>query len=88
MKNDLLDYFVEQTDKKIDALVGEVKEIKTSLQDLAQFKVQMMVSSRWVSLIISAICGLATFIGTIGVTIYLSKSETKATEVSHTEKMQ
>ena len=62
MKDELLTYFMDQTDKRFEMIQGDVKAISRNLEDLRSFKAEMLVSSRWVSLIISAVCGLATML--------------------------
>lgn len=51
---------MEDTDRKIEKLDAKVTSIEDKLDDLKAFKIEMMISSRWVSIIISAVCGLAT----------------------------
>lgn len=56
----LIDYFIEETNKKFDDVKDRVDSIHKRLDDIEKFKVEMMVSSRWVSLLVSAACGLIT----------------------------
>jgi hypothetical protein len=62
MDNELQKYFMKETNKKFEDLQKDISSIQAQLSDLRSFKVAMMVSSRWVSLIISAVCGLATLL--------------------------
>lgn len=67
----LLKYFIDETNKKIDDLKADVsegrketREVRDKLSDLQAFKVEMVVSARWVSLLVSAACGLLTMLAT------------------------
>ena len=66
--DELVRYFMERTD-------GRLSAIDEKLSSLAEFKIQMLVSSRWVSLIISVICGLVSLAVSTGVAIYIAKQE-------------
>lgn len=74
MTDKLLDYFMQETNRRFEELsislrndIGEMKEI---LSDLTKFKVEMMVTARITSLVVSAACGLATMVVTLLVTHY------------------
>jgi hypothetical protein len=74
----LLRYFMEQTDKRFDKVDGNFAALHDRLDTLNDFKVRTIVSTRWISGIISASLGLLTFCVTVGTTIYLSRLERHA----------
>lgn len=65
----ILRYFIDDTNKKIDEIRNDIKDIDQRLADLQAFKVEMLSSARVTAFLMSSIFGLATFIGTI-VTVY------------------
>lgn len=65
----MLRYFIDDTNKKIDEIRNDIKDIDQRLADLQAFKVEMLSSARVTAFLMSSIFGLATFIGTI-VTVY------------------
>lgn len=67
----MLKYFIEDTNKKIDEIKSELKDIDSKLTDLQSFKIEMLSSARITSFIMSSIFGFATFVGTI-VTVYFT----------------
>ena len=70
-ENELLHYFVEQTNERF-------KAIDEKLSDLTKFKIEMIVSARWVALIVSSVCGLLSLAVSVSVSFYLSKQEREA----------
>lgn len=62
---ELLRYFIQETNEKL-------MSIETKLEDLQEFKVEMMASARITSLIISSFCGLVTLLTTL-VTVYYTR---------------
>lgn len=67
----LIEYFINETNKTRDELKSEIRLIQERLNDLQKFKVEMIVSARWVSLIVSAVCGLLTMIVSAVITLKL-----------------
>lgn len=72
------DYFVKTTEKKFDALQSDIAEVNSKLQDLHQFKTTMIVNSRWVSIIVSAVCGAVTLGVSTAISLYTSAKERQA----------
>jgi hypothetical protein len=68
---DFLRYFVEQTNERF-------RSIDEKLADLTKFKVEMIVSARWVAMIVSSICGLLSIAVSVSVSFYLSRFERDA----------
>jgi predicted translin family RNA/ssDNA-binding protein len=71
----LIRYFMEETNKKFDEVKKDIKDVKTSVQSLNEFKVSLMVSSRWVSLIVSTLVGIFTFFASLAGTYYVAKAK-------------
>ncbi len=65
----LLQYFISETDKKIenlrDDIKGDIKDVRTAVEELSKFKVEMIAGARLTALIVSAICGLLTLVSTV-----------------------
>jgi hypothetical protein len=81
MANDeqkLLRYFMEQTEKRFDKVDSGFAAIHTRLDGLNEFKIKTIVSTRWVSGIISAAFGLVTLSVSVGTSVYLSRMERQA----------
>lgn len=54
----LTEYFMNQTNDSL-------KDIRSQLEDLRKFKIEMVASARLTSLIVSSICGLITMLATV-----------------------
>lgn len=65
----LLSYFIEETNRKFDALHGAVSGIETKLDDLTKFKIEMVATARLTALVTSALCGLITLLVTLFVAL-------------------
>ena len=65
----MLKYFIDDTNKKIDEIKVDLKDIDKKLTDLQSFKIEMLSSARVTAFLMSSIFGLATFIGTL-ITVY------------------
>jgi hypothetical protein len=46
---------MEETNRKLDSM-------DEKLEDLQKFKMEMMISAKWVSLVVSSVCGAITLI--------------------------
>lgn len=66
---ELLQMYREYNDKRFDELRADLQEISLKLETMNEFKVQMIASSRVVSMVISAICGLVTLIASTVISI-------------------
>ena len=69
----LLQYFMEETNRKFDSVSEDVKDIKDSLSDLQKFKIEMLSSARATSFIVSMVCGLVTLSISVVVAYYSVK---------------
>ena len=54
----LIKYFIEQSNRTFSELRSEMHTMNEKLLDLQKFKAEMMVSSKWVSFIVSGITGV------------------------------
>jgi uncharacterized protein YlxW (UPF0749 family) len=69
---ELLKYHIRDTEKRFEELKDSVQSLEEKLDDVAKFKAEMLVSARWVSLIISAVCGAVTMVTTALVEYFIS----------------
>lgn len=58
----LLKYHIQSTEKRFDELNSNIKELSQKMDNVNEFKVKMIASSRTVSFIISAVCGAITLL--------------------------
>lgn len=68
--DDLLIHHINETSKKFDALLLELRALRDKVQDLSEFKVQMVATARFTSLLYGALTGIVTLIAA-GVIEYL-----------------
>lgn len=59
---DLFKLYTEYTDKRFDDIKEDLHDLGAKIDDLREFKVEMVATSRLVSFIISAVSGLITLI--------------------------
>ena len=64
MENLLL-HHINATEKQFDELKEQLEKIQIKLDALYDFKITTMISARWVSLLISAACGILTLAATL-----------------------
>lgn len=62
MEDQLQKYFMKETDRKIEELKGDIKLVNGKLDDLTKFKIEMIVSARMTSFVVSSVCGLLTLL--------------------------
>jgi hypothetical protein len=60
MDNDLLKYHIKRSDDNFRSIEKRFDVVERSLDDLREFKISMVVASRYTSLIVSGIAGLIT----------------------------
>lgn len=56
----ILEYHIEETGKRFNDIKEDLRDIKTRLDELREFKIETIATSRLVSLLVSAVCGLIT----------------------------
>ncbi|HLB41220.1 MAG TPA: hypothetical protein VJJ83_05495 [Candidatus Babeliales bacterium] len=65
----VLDYHIGHSDKKFEELKIQIEALSEKVDELREFKVQMIATSRLVSLVVSAFSGLITLIVSTVITI-------------------
>jgi hypothetical protein len=70
----MVEYFIEETNRKFGQIADEMKEVKDKLSDLQTFKIQMMSSAKLTSFFMSAIFGITTFVSTVITVFYMIKN--------------
>lgn len=64
---ELLRYFIQETKEKLVS-------IEDKLEDLQKFKIEMMSSARFTSLVVSSVCGFITLISSLLLVYYTAKT--------------
>lgn len=65
----LLKMYQEYSDRKFDEIREDIHEIRQKMDEIHEFKVTSIATSRTVSMIVSAVCGLVTLLVTSFLTI-------------------
>lgn len=65
----LLEHHIRDTERRFDEVREDLGGISKKLTDVQEFKVQMIINARWVSLVVSAVCGLVTMAVTTFVSV-------------------
>lgn len=73
MDQNLLEYFIQESNKKHDELKAEITKVYGQLEDLKKFKVEMVVTARHVSIWVSGVLGLVTMIASAVVTVFVTR---------------
>ena len=68
----LLKHHIHETERKFDDIHETLVNIDKKISDLGDLKVKLIVTSRFFSLIVSMICGMATLIASTVVTYYIN----------------
>lgn len=68
----LLERHMVETDRKFEELKDDMALLVAKIDDLRDFKIQLLASSRFFSLVVSAICGLFTLAASSFVTYYVT----------------
>ena len=66
---ELLKMYREYNDKRFDEVRADLQEVNRKLDEIHDFKVTTIATSRTVSMIVSALCGLLTLITSAAITI-------------------
>lgn len=70
----LLEHHILETRERFSELRDDIKNIEEKIDGLHDFKIETIVSARWVSLIVSAVCGLLTMIASGVVKYFIDKN--------------
>ena len=65
----LFKLYTEYNDKKFDEVRSDIHELRQKIEEIHEFKVTSIATSRTVSMIVSAVCGLVTLLVTSFLTI-------------------
>lgn len=68
----LLKHHIHETEKRFEDIHKTLTNIDEKLSELKEFKIKLIVTSRFFSLIVSAICGVCTLIASTVVTYYIN----------------
>ncbi len=71
--DELLKRFIDETDRKFDDFKEGMGQIHDKLDDLTKFKIEMMVSARLTSFLISIACGFITLVTCVAVAWYTAR---------------
>lgn len=66
----LLRYFMEETNRKFQDIHESQGNINRKLDDLTQFKIEMVASARLTSFVVSGACGLLSMMISVALAIY------------------
>lgn len=69
MESQMLEYHIEETSRRFDEVKSDLKDIKEKIDDFKEFKIEMLTTSRMVSIIISGVCGIITMIVSVIISI-------------------
>lgn len=69
----LLRYFMAETNKRFDEIGLRFDGVSEKIDGLQKFKIETIASARWVSLVVSGICGFITMVVSAYVTSKIGK---------------
>lgn len=69
---ELLKRHIQETDKNFEDVYDSLVLITAKLDDLREFKTKLIVSSRFFSLVVSAVCGIITLLASSFVTYLIN----------------
>lgn len=69
---ELLKRHISETDRRFEEIQDHLEEISGKMDDLRDFKVKLIVTSRFFSIVVSAICGILTLLASSFVTYYIN----------------
>lgn len=67
---DLLRYFIQETNEKLSSMDDKMGEMGGKLSDLQSFKAEMLATARTTALFVSGICGFITLTATVLLVYY------------------
>ena len=70
---DVLQYHINETNQNFRDIRNDLKSINEKLDAVNEFKISTVITARWVSLIISSVCGLITLVATGVVDYFIRK---------------
>jgi len=69
----LLQLHAAHTKERLDDLHEDLRQVKEKLDALQNFKIETIVSARWVSFMVSTVCGFVTMIATAILTYFIER---------------
>jgi ABC-type glycerol-3-phosphate transport system permease component len=60
----LLEHHMKETGRRFDEVSNHIEELSLKLDGLSEFKVRTIVNARWVSMVVSGVCGFITMVVT------------------------
>lgn len=73
MNNDLLQHHIRETTRQFNEIKDDLDCINTKIDNLHEFKLKLLVNTKWISLIVSAGCGFLTLVVTAIINYLLTK---------------
>ena len=70
---ELLKHHIHETERRFNEVMWQFDSVQDKLASLNEFKTQALMSARWVSILISAFCGVFTFVATVAATHYMGR---------------
>lgn len=71
--DELLKYFMKETDRRFQEMSGWMSKVDTKLEDLTAFKIEMIASARTTAFMVSAICGLVTLCASLALVYFTAR---------------
>lgn len=69
---ELLKRHIQETDRNFEDIHKDLHQLTKQIEDLRDFKMKLLISSRFFSLLVSAICGVVTLIASSFVTYLIN----------------
>lgn len=69
MADELLRHHIEETREKFQEIKEDLSYVRDRLDGISAFKIEIATTSRNVSFIVSAICGLITLLATVFIAV-------------------
>jgi hypothetical protein len=82
----LLQRFIQETDRRFEQVSEQIKDVHEAVKDLTKFKVEMVVSARWTSMLVSAALGLVTLAASTAISVYITSKVQAAIPTKVSEK--
>lgn len=70
--DELLKRHIQETDRNFENIHEELLSLSKQIEDLKDFKMRLLISSRFFSFLVSAICGAVTLIASSFVTYLIN----------------
>ncbi len=81
MNDDLLKHFITETQENFKEVKGDIKTLVSGLGDLNTFRLQVLINSKWVAVIVSSIIGLLSMAISVGSAYYIKAHVFEAAKI-------